>query len=407
VITAIDAIVRERMGIDPAALGPNVLDRAVEGRMLARGLSDYALYTVRLMTEPAERDALAADLAVSETWFFRGGKLLFDRLAGFLADRAARTAGARARALSVPCSTGEEPYSLAIALHERMLTADECAIDAVDQSERVIARATAARYGAFAFREGGADARVAYFRRVERPDRGEEQWELQPHLRAAVRFMTGDLTSPFFLGAERPYDLIICRNLFIYLTPDAKLRAIANFDRLLALDGRLCVTPAEADRLPPGRFVAEGQAEYGIYKRVGTGSGIHRALDAIAPPAAPAAAPAAAPKPAAPPAAPGDLLANARALADAGRLDDARSACELLVRLSPTDADAVALLGVVHLAAGRADAAFDALRKALYLNPDHAEAVSHMMALCERRGDAARAQALRRRLDRLTREDAP
>src|SRR6185437_14589913 len=59
------------------------------------------------------------------------------------------------------------------------------------------------------------------------------------------------------------------------LTPDARLRAMANFDRLLAIDGRLCVTPAEADRLPPGRFVAEGSAEFGIYRRVGVGSSLH------------------------------------------------------------------------------------------------------------------------------------
>jgi chemotaxis protein methyltransferase WspC len=401
-LTAIDAIVRERMGIDPASLGPNVLARAVEGRMLARGLSDYALYTVRLMTEQAERDALAADLAVSETWFFRGGKILFERLAGFMADRAAtRSGGARVRALSIPCSTGEEPYSLAIALHERLLTSDEYAIDAVDQSERALAKAAAARYGAFAFREGGMDARVAYFRRVEQ----SEQWELQPHLRAAVRLLTGDLTSPLFLATERPYDVVICRNVFIYFTPDGRQRAMANIDRLLALDGRLCVTPAEADRLPPGRFVPEGQTEFGVYKRAAVGSGLYRALDpSVPPPAAPPPKPAARPVEA-PKAVAADPLAGARALADAGRLDEARDACEALVRLSPTDADALALLGVVHLAAGRADAAFDALRKALYLNPDHAEAVSHMMALCERRGDAARAAALRRRLDRLTRED--
>lgn len=404
-ITAIDAIVRERMGIDPLSLGPNVLDRAVDGRMLARGLSDYSLYTIRLMTEQAERDALAADLAVSETWFFRGGRTLFDRLAGFLVDRAGtRTGGARVRALSVPCSTGEEPYSLAIALHERMLPPDEYVLDAVDQSERVLARAVVGRYGAFAFREGGSDSRIAYFRQTD-----GDRWELMPHLRAAVRFVPGDLTSPLFLATERPYDLIICRNLFIYLTTEAKARAMMNFERLLALDGRLCVTPAEADRLPPGRFALDGPTEFGIYKRVGTGSGVYRALEATPPPAADTPAPTKAPAsqpPAPPPAAPGTLAA-ARALADAGRLDDARAACDALVRAAPTDADALALLGVVHLAAGRADAAFDALRKALYLNPDHLEAVSNMMALCARRGDTARAAALRRRLDRLTREDAP
>jgi len=129
---AIETVVRERLGLDPAALGPNVLGRAVDARMHTRGFTDPAVYAARLMTEAAERDALAADLAVSETWFFRGGRPLFERLAGFVADRAAgRSPGNVVRVLSIPCSTGEEPYSLAIALYERFLTENDFTIDAV------------------------------------------------------------------------------------------------------------------------------------------------------------------------------------------------------------------------------------------------------------------------------------
>ena len=98
------------------------------------------------------------------------------------------------------------------------------------------------------------------------------------------------------------------------------------------------------------------------------------------------------------------IAENKKVLAENG-LDEARDVCERLVRARATDADALALLGVIHLAAGRPDEAFDALRKALYLAPDHVEAVSHMMALCERRGDKAHAAALKRRLDRLTRAE--
>jgi chemotaxis protein methyltransferase WspC len=396
--SGIETVVRERLGLDPAALGPNVLERAVDARVQARGLTDAALYAVRLMTEAQERDALAAELAVSETWFFRGGRALFDRLAAFLAERAAARAPAPPRALSAPCSTGEEPYSLALALHERFVAPGDVTVDAIDLSERALSRARAARYSSFAFREPGPDARPAYFRK------SDDTWELQPHLRAAVRFRPGNLTDTLFLADERPYDLIICRNVFIYFTSDARNRAVANLDRLLALDGRLCVTPAEADRLPPGRFVPDGPTEIGVYRRVGVGSAVHAIIPARAEPAAPVPTPA----PVAPPApAPGDPLTAARALADAGKLDEARTTCHALVRSRPSDADALALLGVIELAAGRTGDAFDALRKALYLAPDHAEAVAHMMALCERRGDRARAAALRRRLARLTPKEEP
>jgi chemotaxis protein methyltransferase WspC len=255
----------------------------------------------------------------------------------------------------------------------------------------------------FAFREAGVDLRPIYFRSVG------DVWELLPHLRAAVRFQSGNLSDPLFLAAERAYDLILCRNLFIYFTPDARVRAAANFDRLLALDGRLCVTPAEADRLPPGRFVPDGPTEFGLYRRAGTGGAAQpirapRSNAAVETKTPPSAMRPFIPEVADAPPAP-DTLGAARELADAGRLDEARAACERVLRTRPTDADALALLGVIHLAAGRTDAAFDLFRKALYLVPDHLEAMAHMTGLCDRRGDTARAAALRRRLTSRARKE--
>jgi chemotaxis protein methyltransferase WspC len=396
----IETVVRERLGLDPAALGANAVERAVRGRMAARGLADPALYAARLLTEQAERDALACDLAVSETWFFRGSRALFDRLAAFVAERAAlRTPGNAIRVLSVPCGTGEEPYSLAIALHERLLSATDVTIDAVDLSTRALAKAAAAQYGSFAFREPGADIRPAYFRPLE------DRWELFRYLRDAVHFRPGNLTDPTFLADERRYDLVLCRNLFIYLTPDARLRAIANIDRLLAFDGLLCVTPGEADRLPPGRFVPEGPTEFGLYRRAGVTTVAAPIRAERLPVEVEPRLPVPTPPPVARPARAAAMLSAARLLADAGRLDEARAACETVLRTRPADADALALLGVIYLADGDDAAAFNTLRKALYLEPHHPEAVPHMLGLCERRGEKARAAALRRRLATVRPED--
>jgi chemotaxis protein methyltransferase WspC len=142
--------------------------------------------------------------------------------------------------------------------------------------------------------------------------------------------------------------------------------------------------------------VAEGPAEFGIYRRAGAGSKPHTTLiEAQTTAPAPEAH-----RTVSVPPAPG-ALAAARVLADSGRLADARAACEHLLRVHPADADARALLGVVHLAAGNEAAAYDSFGKALYLAPDHIEAISHMIGLCARRGNPARAEALRKRLARL------
>ena len=100
-------------------------------------------------------------------------------------------------------------------------------------------------------------------------------------------------------------------------------------------------------------------------------------------------------------------LDAARALADAGRLDEARAACERMLRDAPGSAAVHSLLGLIELAQGRTDAAAEAFRRALYSDPECEEALEHMIVISDRKGNAAQAAALRRRLARLSREDAP
>jgi chemotaxis protein methyltransferase WspC len=87
-------------------------------------------------------------------------------------------------------------------------------------------------------------------------------------------------------------------------------------------------------------------------------------------------------------------------LADAGRLDDALTSCEAALANACPSAGLYALLGVVHQARQESDAAERCFRKALYLQPDHPEALLHLMMLSEQRGNRAEAARLRRRLER-------
>jgi chemotaxis protein methyltransferase WspC len=409
---AVSALVRERIGLDPASLGPTAFSRAVQGRMLARGLATPDAYAGLVASDAAEWAALLADLVVHETWFFRGGRPLFDHLARWVRDRAAVHL---VRVLSVPCSTGEEPYSLAIALAELGTPATAVRIDAADLPGDHLLRAEGGRFPAFSFREPGADPRLRHFSALP-----GDQWELTPEVRGAVRFRPGNLIDPAFLAGEPAYDLILCRNLFIYLTPDARARAVANLDRLLTPDGRLCLTPAEADRLPTARFTADGPAALSIFQRTTPEEAAARPRSGVIP--RPQPSPPVLPRSGAIPVAPArsdydhlplparvepraaDPLAAARELADGGRLDEARELCERVIATGPS-AMLFGLLGVIHLAAGRREEAVEAFRKALYLDPDHPDALTHMAVLCDQCGDPGRASGLRRRLARARREE--
>ncbi|MFO0797429.1 MAG: CheR family methyltransferase [Gemmataceae bacterium] len=385
----VEQLVRARIGLDPQSLGAATLPRVVAGRMTARHAGSAADYAEVLATDPTEWAALVEELMVSEGWFFRGGAAYFRELARWLRERAA---GRTPRALSVPCGCGEEPYSLALALDDEGVPG-LATIDAVDLSPASVRRAEAARYPAFAFREAGADPRPRYFREV-----GPNRWELDRRVRAAVRFRVGNLVAADFLAEEAPFDLILCRNLFIYLTDEARGRAVANLHRLLAPGGRLCLTPAEADRLPPGMFTAEGSAALATFVRT----------EEARPKPAPKSG--ATPRPGVRPDAPVEASgicfeppessSAARSLADAGNLDAARAACERALRAGPS-AEWYSLLGVIDLAAGRAGDAESSFRRALYLDPDHREALTHLAVLCEGRGETGPASGLRRRLARL------
>jgi chemotaxis protein methyltransferase WspC len=101
------------------------------------------------------------------------------------------------------------------------------------------------------------------------------------------------------------------------------------------------------------------------------------------------------------------LFAQARRLADVGQHAAALDLCRSLQERFGPCADVYSLAGVIHQARQDGPAAAGAFRKALYLEPDHREALTHLLLLCQRHGDQAQAAVLRRRLERLAAEEAP
>ncbi|MBX9623140.1 MAG: hypothetical protein K2X82_04945 [Gemmataceae bacterium] len=418
-LARVERLVRGRIGLDPGSLGAT-LPRLVAERMAACRLSSADAYAGLAAADPAEWAALVAGLVVPETWFFRGSRPLFDHLAGWVRDRS----GAKpVRVLCVPCSTGEEPYSLAIAFAEAGVGPAAARIDAVDLSDDHLRRAEAGRFGASSFREGGPDPRPKWFTPA-----GPNEWTIAPRAREWVRFRAGNLADPAFLADEPPYDLVMCRNVLIYLTADATARAVGHLDRLLAPGGLLCITPAEADNLPAEHFAPAGPDGMCLYRKASRTKDAARPaagrVSAIGPAVALASGgrvstgspdqPGGSRPPlaktlaertrdAAPVVLPADPETAARSLADAGRLDEARAAAERALAAAPS-AGLFSLLGVVHAAAGRTADAAGAFRKALYLDPNQPEALAHMAVLADRRGDSGAAAGFRRRLARLSPE---
>ncbi|HEV3165466.1 MAG TPA: hypothetical protein VGZ22_15675, partial [Isosphaeraceae bacterium] len=187
-------------------------------------------------------------------------------------------------------------------------------------------------------------------------------------------------------------------NLLIYLNPTARQRVLETLDRMLAPQGVLCMGHAEPLEFLGTRYVRTGPQGFFLYQRrvpepQQSPAVAYRApLPKLPPPRAEAIT--------LPPEAV-DLLARARDLADKGQIDEALASCRANLSQSGSSAHLFTLMGVLHLARHEADEAQSCFQRALYLNPAHRDALTHLMLLCQEQGDLAQAARLRRRLDRV------
>jgi chemotaxis protein methyltransferase WspC len=400
-----EGLLKQAMGLDAASIGSSAVERAVQARMSVHELADSQVYWSLLTASAGELQALIETVVVPETWFFRD-RGAFVTLARFACqDWLPARPGGMLRLLSLPCSSGEEPYSMAMALHEAGFPADRYGVDGVDISTRALAHAGAAVYGKNSFRGVDPAVRQRYF------DTTAQGEQLRDFIRQRVRFQQGNLFAPDFLPGAEIYDFIFCRNLLIYFDRATQDRAVGVLQRLLSARGVLFVGPSETGLILSHDFVsAKEPMAFAFHKRGAVPEpakpvpaplrmpAVQRA--SLARPASAAVRPASAsPRPAPPPKA---SLAEASALADQGHLAEAATSCEEHLRRQGPSAQALCLLGLIRAAAGNPEEAVRCYRKALYLDQDHPESLAHLALLLAQQGDADGAQRLRKRLSRVS-----
>ena len=371
------------------------------------GLEECARALVLAKFDRAAIDALAAQLTVGETYFFRD-PATFDVLVTQIFPALAEERRGRAKRLriwSAGCCTGEEPYSLAIALRRALADLDDWQITilATDLNPRFLHKAAAGIYGAWSFRGVPAETQAAYFR--PRPD---GRFEILPAIRRMVTFECLNLVEdvyPSLANNTNAMDLIFCRNVLMYFSREQMRKVVANLRRSLVEGGRLVVSATEAGRELFGEFVPAALPGITLYRKEPPAP---RAAIA-APPPVPLPARLPAPAPRALPAAPPDHPADARRLANEGRLAEALAACDRALAADKLVAAHHYLRGLILQEQGAFDEAAAALKRALYLDPDFVVAHFALGHLGLRQGqnrEAARGFANARALLRTCPPDA-
>jgi chemotaxis protein methyltransferase WspC len=403
---AIEDLLRDRIGLDAASIGSSLIERCVRLRMKALGIPDADGYLRRLRVDEPEWRELIESVVVPETWFFRDRQAFDALIQNLVAEWLPRQLLHPLRILSAPCSTGEEPYSLAMALLDAGWLPGQFEIEAIDISVRALAVAQVGVYGRNAFRGQDLDFRDRHFHR------SKAGYILAPRVRQCVRFHQLNLLEQDLPGGPQQFDYIFCRNLLIYFDRDTQGRLLRRLRHALSAEGILFVGPAEMPLIADHGFVRENLAMAFACRRADAAPALAGVRAAATRDVAPIPAAAHTDKRrkgqdelpvAAHAARTADDLAHARRLADQGKLDEAHRYCEAHLSQFGPGVEVYCLLGLVADARGD-EGAFELYRKAIYLDPNHYESLLHLSFLLEKRGDRAGARAYRRRAERARME---
>lgn len=475
--TEIENLLRQRIGLNPESIGSRAVLRAIKKGLRQSELASLADYLAELKTSPVLMEALVELVVVPETSFFRN-RVSYSFLRQWLADEwKPQMSKARRllRVLSLPCSSGEEPYSIVITLLEEGLGLEDFHIDAVDVSGVALEKARKGIFSPYAFRRRSYRNDDRYFSLAAPNNNDVEEgtlreladlnnvtsrrrtvrYVLSDDVREKVVFHQGNVLDPTLLADALPYDIVFCRNMLIYFDRAARDRTFSFLHRILRADGLLFIGYAETGlidfeqyqavpypqtfafykRSPSNTFDLEAtenthstshfstanspqqidsqqinrssqtgechrvMAENGKIEDLQTASR-SRALSDGLPKVMPVVK---------------DIngaltnrqslgqsdLEVARELADKGSLVQATELCDRYLASHPSSAEAHLLKGELYLAVSDEASALECFSRAVYLNPQMQEALTHLLIIQEGKGDVAKANVVRARLQRL------
>ncbi|AFZ14290.1 MCP methyltransferase, CheR-type [Crinalium epipsammum PCC 9333] len=414
VLSTIATLLSQSIGLDPEIIGSNRIAIAVENRRVGCQLPDLESYWARLRTSASELEELIELLIVPETWFFRDGKP-FDYLKTYVTSEWRLLPRNPLRVLSVPCSTGEEPYSMAIALLEAGLLPQQFRIDAIDISQRSLTKAKRGVYTKNSFRGDAWTKRDRYFQQTA------EGYELHQPIRELVNFQQGNVMTSLTL-TKKQYDIIFCRNLLIYLQSETCSQVLAALDRLLIPGGLLFVGASETGKIAADRYASVRQPFTFAYRKLNPSLTQLEPLNITQPvtPQTLAKQSLGVKNYSAPDtqqikasdlsASSNDLsfepipsvdLQTVRKLADDGRSAEAIALCKAYLVDHQTSAVAYTLLGELYQADQQNAQAQQCFQRAIYLEPTSYEALVHLALLKEHQGDTVGAKIIQQRIQRL------
>ncbi|MBI5446919.1 MAG: chemotaxis protein CheR [Deltaproteobacteria bacterium] len=398
-LSELSAYVAARLGLRFSRDKWTTLQQGAWAAAREAGFEHPERYLRSLLSSPAPREQiemLARHLTVGETYFFREPRSLELLEEEILPELVWKRWG-REQSLkiwSAGCATGEEPYSIAAVLKAmESLRGWKVSILATDVNPEALRRAREGIYTSWSFRCAPKGFRERYFTAV-----GGGRFEISPEVRKLVSFSWLNLAEPCYpLPGENTdrVDVIFCRNVLMYFTPEAAKDVIRRLHGCLVEGGWLAVAPCEVSQPLLRRFEPVNFGEAVLYRKRRAGE--RGARPNRSPADAPALSPLRSPRPSRadtpPPAEPRvrdarEFALRCRSLADQGRLTEALEASEGALALDKMNPGLHYLRATILQELGALAEAESSLKRALYLDRDLVLAHISLAHLAWRQGKA-------------------
>lgn len=380
------------------------LENKIRSAARELGASDAGAFMDELLSSSLTMDrmeTLASNLTTGETYFWREPRI-FDaleaRIVPEIMNAREEHGDRRLRVWCAGCSTGEEAYSIAIALHRALPRIDDwnVAVLATDINPRSLLKAKAGIYGEQSFRNAPSWLAERYFRQSKNGKR-----EVIPEVRKTVSFSYLNLAEdkyPSALNGTASMDIVFCRNVLMYFTGERLRTIVGQFHQSLVDSGWLVVAACECSQDYFREFETVQFHEATTYRknthpssprsttdRVPARAGLPIGLKKRKPVET---ARKSIPQQAREKAAPKAIELRLEELADQGRLGEALALCEESIDRDKLDAHMYFTRATILVELNRAVEAMDSLRKSLYLEPDCIGCNFTLGNLALRTGDA-------------------
>jgi chemotaxis protein methyltransferase CheR len=255
-------LIHERAGISLSEAKHDMVYSRLARRLRARGVKRFSEYLELLrLGDEAEWEAFINALTTNLTSFFREAHHF-----PLLAEHAARQEkGRKLQVWSCACSTGEEPYSIAITLAETFTTlTPPVSILASDLDTQVLCKAEEGVYPLERVERLSPERVKRFFLRGTGPQAGQAR--MRPELRQAIQFRRLNLLDPVWPPCG-PFDAIFCRNVMIYFDKHTQAEILRRFASLLRPDGLLFVGHSESLFHVSETFRLRGKTVYELASR--------------------------------------------------------------------------------------------------------------------------------------------